>query len=236
MHTAARSTILDVMRRVGAIGVLTALVNRWYTLVKSYSRWRGRSPIDAVYSRQYFVAETDMTRPTAKAVAECLMKEFTPRSVVDVGCGTAVYLREFERYGVEVAGYEGSRHAIADALISPTKIRHADLSQPLSEQSLSTPYDLVISFEVGEHLPAHSAPTFVRNITQLGSTVAFSAAQPLQGGVDHINEQPPQYWISLFERYGYRYKSDQTERLRTNMSQRKTVWWLPKNVLVFEAA
>ena len=235
-RTNSRQQLLDSLRAVGLIRVLTAIANRGYAVKRLIGRLLGRSPIDAVYSRRYFAAETDMTSPTAGDVVDCLMNQFKPTSVVDLGCGTAVYLREFERHGIEVCGLEGSSHAIADAKIHAGCIRQIDLTQPLDDPLANRQYDLVISFEVAEHLPAAKADTFVENVTRLGKTVVFSAAQPGQGGADHVNEQPPQYWIDLFERRGFRHRPDRTQQLRDELARRNTVWWLQRNTIVLEAA
>jgi hypothetical protein len=60
--------------------------------------------------------------------------------------------------------------------------------------------------EVAEHLPARTADRYVRLLTSLSSVIVFSAAPPGQGGrtgTDHINEQPPLYWITKFDRCGF---------------------------------
>jgi len=60
-----------------------------------------------------------------------------------------------------------------------------------------------MSLEVGEHLPSEAAEGFVGSITSLSSVVLFSAAIPSQGGTGHVNEQWPDYWASLFEKFDF---------------------------------
>lgn len=64
-------------------------------------------------------------------------------------------------------------------------------------------YDLAMSLEVAEHLPAESADLFVESLTKASDFILFSAAIPFAGGTNHINEQWPDYWNSLFNKYGY---------------------------------
>jgi hypothetical protein len=64
-------------------------------------------------------------------------------------------------------------------------------------------FDLAISFEVAEHLPANRAAGFIADLCSLAPVVAFSAAIPGQGGTGHINEQWPAYWCDLFAGCGY---------------------------------
>ena len=207
------------------------VANSWFAIVKLIARKRGRSDLDAVYGAKYFEIETEMTLPTAPSVVDCLINEFSPHSVVDVGCGTGVYLREFRKRGLEIRGYEGSDAAIRRALVPPGAILSQDLRHGLKPD---TSFDLVISFEVGEHLPASSSLQYVRNVAILGPTVVFSAAQPGQGGTDHINERISEYWIKHFEGEGLEFRRERTQRVRHNLRTRNVAWWLPANLLVFE--
>lgn len=226
-----RSLLLSALRALGWMRVINRVALLWYGAIKKWAQWRGTEAIDAIYNPRFFKLETEMTAPTAAAVVECLLAEFRPASVADVGCGTGVYLREFAERGMEIRGYDGSRHAIDAAEIAAEKIVHGDLTEPLRATER---FDLVICFEVAEHLPAKRAQRFVENLTSLGETVAFSAAKPGQGGADHCNEQPSEYWIGHFARRGFTWNSPRTERLRTELRRRRCVWWLGENLLVFE--
>jgi hypothetical protein len=76
----------------------------------------------------------------------------------------------------------------------------ADLTK---EIKLNRKYDLAISLEVAEHLPASKALTFVKSITNSSSVVLFSAAVPYQHGTLHVNEQYASYWENLFNQFGF---------------------------------
>jgi SAM-dependent methyltransferase len=124
-----------------------------------------------------------------------------PQSVVDVGCGVGTWLAEFQARGVsDILGIDGdyvdrSMLQIAVDTFSPQNLSNGALS--------SRKFDLAISLEVAEHLPAESAGAFVRSLTALAPVVAFSAAIPHQGGTDHINERWQSYWAELFRQLGY---------------------------------
>jgi 2-polyprenyl-3-methyl-5-hydroxy-6-metoxy-1,4-benzoquinol methylase len=212
--------------------LVTAVTNRWYGLVKRVARAQKRGELDAVYTQRYFSAESDMTVPTAGAVVDELLKAFNPRTLLDVGCGTGVYIREFRARGISALGVEGSSHAIASAVCEAGAITQHDLRQPLH---LEKRFDLVVCFEVAEHLPAAFAGVLAQSILRHGRDVAFSAAQPGQGGVDHINEQTSEYWIACFTQQGAVFDRDATDALRRAFRDREVVWWLPRNVLVFKA-
>jgi hypothetical protein len=60
-----------------------------------------------------------------------------------------------------------------------------------------------VSVEVAEHLSRARADTFVADLTALAPLVLFSAAIPGQGGVEHLNEQWPAFWIDRFRHRGF---------------------------------
>lgn len=227
----ARNHAMAAFRTLGLMPMVNSAANLWFRAVKTGHRLRGRSHAEAIYSHGYFDAEEAMTLGCAAQVVDCLIAELGPTSVADVGCGTGVYLAHLEERGVEIQGFEWSEAAIRRARVEPTRIRRHDLREPLET---GRTYDLVVCFEVAEHLEGRHADELVSTVCRLGPTVAFSAAQPGQGGTDHVNEQPPAYWIRRFEARGYRHREERTRRLRAELAERNCVWWLPKNLLVFE--
>ncbi|NJK83678.1 MAG: hypothetical protein HC912_07540 [Saprospiraceae bacterium] len=70
---------------------------------------------------------------------------------------------------------------------------------------LSRVFDLVLSLEVAEHLAETSADIFIENLVKHGNTILFSAAIPGQGGLRHLNEQYPSYWLKKFKQHGYEF-------------------------------
>ena len=220
---------LQTVRRLRLMPLLNRLSNAWFWLLKRWSRVRGISDIDAVYTRRYFELRNRKASQAAVLIAESLVEQFAPSSVADLGCGTGIYLRELERRGVGGFGYEGSRNAVENAVVGPDLIALHDLRQPIAAPGS---HDVVICIEVAEHLPAKSADQLVDNIASLGDTVLFSAAGPGQGGRDHINEKPPEYWIAHFEKRGYRLDVDATHHLRKKLIGHGASWWLRKNLMV----
>ena len=103
-------------------------------------------------------------------------------------------------------------------------------SSPNDLAMLSKPFELAQSLEVAEHLDHIFAANFVQLLTSLADVVLFSAAIPYQGGVCHINEQPPAYWAELFAKQGYVC----LDFLRPSIwSDESVLWWYRQNLLVF---
>ncbi|MGF1538069.1 MAG: Wzt carbohydrate-binding domain-containing protein, partial [Elainellaceae cyanobacterium] len=117
------------------------------------------------------------------------------------GCGDGTWLSVFKGHGIEeILGIDGGYVDQAQLQILSDRFTAHDLSQPFT---LDRTFDLAVSLEVAEHLPAAIASDFVTALTRLSPVVLFSAAIPHQGGTGHINEQWPDYWVERFRTQGY---------------------------------
>src|SRR5919108_2535643 len=155
----------------------------------------------SLYTEAFYECHRGGARSSAGVVVPMLIDLFGPRSVVDVGCGIGTWLAAFREHGVaDVCGVDGDWVERAALEIPVERFVAADLTRPLR---LDRTFDLVLSLEVAEHLPPASADTFIDSLTRLGAAIVFSAAIPLQGGVDHVNEQWPEYWVERFAARGY---------------------------------
>lgn len=122
------------------------------------------------------------------------------RSAVDIGCGVGTWLSVLGRQGVAVRGVDGHWVDVANLAIPATSFTHHDLQGDLD---LGHRFDLAISLEVAEHLPAARAPGFTTWLAALSDVILFSAATPRQGGRNHFNEQWQDYWANLFATRDY---------------------------------
>jgi SAM-dependent methyltransferase len=161
------------------------------------TRWRDAHE----YGPQFYRANARVALRSAERLIPKLIAAFPVRSVVDFGCGLGAWLSLWARAGASVIGVDGPFVDRQRLLIDPACFRGADLAGPID---IGRQFDLVQSLEVAEHLPAASGEGLVETLTAHGCRVLFSAAIPGQGGEHHINEQPLEYWRTLFRRHGYR--------------------------------
>ncbi|HEX4793281.1 MAG TPA: class I SAM-dependent methyltransferase [Humisphaera sp.] len=154
-----------------------------------------------VYSTDFYQSYRNGSLSSARKIVPQVLRFVPCKSVVDVGCGIGTWLRVFQEQGInDCLGIDGE-HVDVDLMeVSPRQFRALDLRFPIN---LDRRFDLVVSLEVAEHLPAESADLFVETLTSLGDVVLFSAAIPFQRGNNHINEQWPQYWAKKFAARGY---------------------------------
>jgi hypothetical protein len=79
-------------------------------------------------------------------------------------------------------------------------------------------------------LPESAADTFVETLVSHGDMILFSAAPVGQGGHDHINEQPYEYWRDKFTDRGY----DLIDWLRGAIKDNRAVEpWYRYNMMFF---
>jgi SAM-dependent methyltransferase len=134
-------------------------------------------------------------------VVPAILELVHPQSVVDVGCGTGGWLASFQAAGVQkILGIDGDYVDRSQLAFAPSDFHPADLTQALRVEDK---FDLAMSLEVAEHLPATIAVDFVASLCRMAPVVLFGAAIPFQGGNNHVNEQWPEYWQAVFARQGY---------------------------------
>lgn len=153
------------------------------------------------YNDAFYDDQSAGSYRSAGRMLQIIDKFINAESILDVGCGVGSFLRAFSERGVgDIQGVDGDYVPRGRLMIDPARFHGHDLSTPLD---LGRRFDLVVSLEVAEHLPADRAGVFVANLCRHADVVVFSAAIPGQGGTGHVNEQWPGYWRELFSQQGY---------------------------------
>ena len=176
-----------------------------------------------------FYRDLDRTaEPSARCVLPLVRALVPIASAVDVGCGDGGWLAALRALGVEdVLGIDGPWVGMDQLKRPVANFRRATLDRPFG---IGRRFDLALSLEVAEHLPASRAAPFVAELVALAPVVLFSAAIPGQGGVNHVNEQWPAYWAGLFASHAYR--TIDCLRLRL-WDEADVTWWYKQNLLLF---
>lgn len=180
------------------------------------------------YDDTFFGEVEEGSLRSARAVVPIVVDFVAPTSVVDVGCGTGGWLLAFQEHGIDdFLGIDGD-YIDKDRLLVPrSRFMEADLLHPIR---LDRTFDLVVSLEVAEHLPPESATSFVEFLTSLGSIILFSAAVPNQGGTNHLNEQPQDYWAALFDEFEF----EPVDWLRDRIWDNEDIdWWYIQNSIIY---
>jgi SAM-dependent methyltransferase len=181
-----------------------------------------------LYTEDFFKDLQESSRQSAEEIVPLILEMIPSSRVVDVGCGDGTWLKVYHQYGVkEILGIDGS-YVDENVLVIPREnFIPFDLTKPLK---LDNKFDLVMSLEVAEHLPAECAESFIDSLTSLAPVVLFSAAVPEQGGENHINEQWQEYWAEKFHRRGYVAIDCLRDKIWSN---KKVAYWYSQNLLLF---
>jgi len=154
-----------------------------------------------LYSSGFFDRIDTASRDSAAAMLPPLVDILKPASAIELGAGAGAWSGQLLALGLsEVIAVDGEWQTDRAMHVPRAAFRAHDLQTPLD---LNRRFDLAIALEVAEHLAESAADVFVSSLTRHADVVLFSAAMPLQGGTNHINEQPPSYWIAKFSERGY---------------------------------
>lgn len=153
------------------------------------------------YTSAYFEEISKNSLQSAKEIIPLIFSYITPKSIIDIGCGTGAWLSVWQEYGVtDILGIDGNYINRDHLLINSDNFLAAELEEYIT---IKRHFDLVMSLEVAEHIKPEFASNFIRTLCNSGDVVLFSAAIPNQGGVLHYNEQYPHYWIEKFKEFGF---------------------------------
>lgn len=180
------------------------------------------------YGKTFFGQVQEGSLSSAEVAIPLLMALVNVQSAIDVGCGVGTWLKVLMAHGVsDVLGIDGD-YVDRKALHIPSdRFLPLDICQPFA---FKRRFDVALSLEVAEHLPAEFAEGFIDSLVRLAPVILFSAAIPFQNGTHHANEQWPEYWASIFKRHGY----IPLDCMRSHLWKDPRVeWWYAQNILVY---
>jgi SAM-dependent methyltransferase len=195
------SAFLTILK--GIVRLLPARLRRNTRLQKIGTRLLLQlGALDAIYSPRYYQTVVEpYARRSVGAIARSIVDTFHPESAVDLGCGTGALLVALRRLGVRKSlGLDRS-----DAALDIARARGLDTRKfDITTDSLlySACYDVAVSMETAEHLPASAVEEYISLLGSLAPIIIFSAAPPGRMAIGHLNEQPPEYWEEHFETHG----------------------------------
>ncbi|WP_031406268.1 glycosyltransferase [Thiomonas sp. FB-Cd] len=189
------------------------------------------------YNDSFYQAQQDRSLSSARVILGRVFPMLNPdaKCVLDVGGGVGTWLLAASELGAQdILCIDGDYVDRSMLQINPIYFQAADIANErlgsiLARRTRQT-FDLTICLEVAEHLPFERAASLVDDLTATADTILFSAALPYQYGVNHINEQWPEFWAILFRAHGY----SCYDCLREEIWNHPDVdWWYAQNALLF---
>lgn len=150
-------------------------------------------------------------------------------SVVDFGCGDASYIKNIgSTLNIKVRAFDGNPNVVD---ITDGIGEQLDLSEPFT---LNETFNVVMSLEVAEHIPKKYEEIYVNNlIKHTDKYLVISWAIPGQASIEkgHVNEQPNEYVLNLFEGLGFTHLEEHSQYLRSSITNLN---WFKNTIFVFE--
>jgi hypothetical protein len=160
-----------------------------------------------------------------KKLCDAIIKGLNPNmSVVDIGCGNGAYTMAIREAGIRCVGYDGS--PLTEELTNGI-CKIMDFSYPVKVGR----YDVVLSLEVGEHIPVEFESIFIDNLVRASKRfIILSWAIEDQPGTGHINCRNNDYIIDQMDKRGFFYCPEASQILRINSE----LPWFKDTLMVFE--
>ena len=179
------------------------------------------------YSEKYYERRRNLSLTSAGKTLHHLKKFYDFSTVVDFGCGTGTWLKVCQEIGCK--NTLGLDDYAEETLLEIPKENF--LRKNIGESiELKKKYDLAISLEAAEHIGKDFSENIVKNLVHASDVILFSAALPGQGGTNHVNEQPPNFWAEKFKKH----KFVQYDFLRSLIWEEDEVaWWYKQNIFLY---
>ena len=132
------------------------------------------------------------------AVADRIVTEIGPGTVLDVGCAMGMLVGALRKRGVRAFGFDISEYALQQSQCKEF-VWKGSASDP---EAYRDDFDLVVCIEVLEHLLPPEAQNAIGLMAQHSTRVLFSSNPGDYREPTHINTREAGYWMREFARYG----------------------------------
>jgi SAM-dependent methyltransferase len=146
-----------------------------------------------------------------------VLNNFDIKSMLDIGCGPGGMIEYARLRDVEAFGIDGDFTLTYPDEIKPYVLVHDFTKGPAP---IGSTFDLGWSVEFLEHVEEQYIPNFMDSF-QRCKYVVCTAAPPGWNGHHHVNLQPMEYWIKVFDQYGFDYSESDTTNIRELSTMQK---------------
>ena len=164
----------------------------------------------------------------SKWICEFLKKNWSANlPILDFGMGLGNYLKDLKDNGFnKLYGFEGN---IPKKAVFLDNVYEEDFTKPI----YFTYEGVVISLEVGEHIPKKGMNVYLDNITKHCSKYLITSwAVRGQPGFGHVNCLDNHEIIPLIEKRGFTYLKEESESARNVIKD--NTWWFKNTILIFK--
>ena len=138
------------------------------------------------------------------------VKLLNVKTMLDIGCGPGGMVGLSRSKGIESYGIDGD-YSIERPGIDPQWITIHDYEKGPS--NINKDFDLIWSVEFVEHVYEDYQENYMKDF-QKGKIVIMTFAPPDTPGHHHVNCNTKEYWINVFDKYGFTFDQGLTEKVR----------------------
>lgn len=178
------------------------------------------------YDEHFYQYLGEYAKSSAQVILSLVNEVFTPKSVVDFGCGNGEWLTQAKQhFNAEIFAVDGKWNS--DLPLIGCQYQYADLGIKLE---LPKTYEMAICLEVIEHISPDAGNLLIDSLCSASNVILFSGAIPHQPGTDHINCKWQYFWNDEFKTRGYhcvdflRFKTWDNEQV---------AWWYKQNIFIY---
>jgi SAM-dependent methyltransferase len=168
----------------------------------------------------------DEEKAPAERIAKWISSALPPGTVLDIGCGPGTYVDALHTFGIQARGVD-----IDKRVLGKEHLKYQSLFDLTAEDTA----DIVICLEVAEHIEESQADLVAAQVAGcVNKTLIWTAAQPGQGGIGHINCQTREYWDKKLTAQGLVRNIELETRMLEFIVQGPHMGWFRNNVMLFE--
>lgn len=201
-----------------------------------FAAWKGwkyrQAGHDQVYGTDYFAMVDETTGRSAGIMAQSIVEQLRPTSVIDMGCGTGNLLAELRDRGVATVGLEYAEAALSYCQQRELDVRPFDFTDSQAMEKPLGEFSLAINMEVALQLPPEAAKRLVKFLCQHSDTVLFSSSPWAD---DRLPRTPWQVsrWVREFKKHGFALDRPLAERFKQEWQEQGTAPWFYRAPLLF---
>lgn len=132
-------------------------------------------------------------------IAERVVSDLAPRTVLDAGCAIGMLVGALRRNGVDAHGLDVSAWAIEHVVDDA----RGYCSQGTLTEELQERYDLITCIEVIEHIPEPDADIVLANLCRATDALLISSSPTDYGEATHVNVRPGEDWAARLARHQF---------------------------------
>jgi 2-polyprenyl-3-methyl-5-hydroxy-6-metoxy-1,4-benzoquinol methylase len=141
------------------------------------------------------------------------------KSILDIGCGPGGMVYEAIRLGIEAKGVDGD---FVTKRENPELFEMHDFTKGKLEH-IKMNFDMVWCCEFIEHVEKQYEDNWI-TLMQKGKYVFVTYSIPGKPGHHHVNCEPLEYWLKLFDKYGFKFRDDLTKQSKELSTMKREFW------------